>query len=330
MNFFSSDEYLDALARVWFPGRRCEVGLYAVEGRLFRLLGVEGLGPVVTDGPRPHSYNFLDFFDPLGSAERSTSVRPVRWLPRAALRVDDLTGSPHPPASDGEPAPYVDWSRFPGWSAFEAHVAARRATLRADSRRKRRRLEERFGPLRFRWDDRRPAVLDTALAWKSAQYARTGVRDGTAIPQNVAMLRELSRSGLLIASSLIAGERLIAVHLGVHWRRRFFSWVPAYDREVLVLSPGRLLLEHLLVESHARDDAEFDFLLGDEPYKYYYATHHRLVGPLGTPPLAVTVRKAMRSSVKRALGRYPALLEKARALEHRWGAQRAGQGGHAP
>jgi hypothetical protein len=318
MNFFSSDEYLDALATVWFSGRRCEIGLYVAEGRLFRLLGVEGLGPVVTDGPRADAYNFLDFFEPLASApERSTTVRPVRWLPRVALGADEVTSvSPGAPARDGTPAPYVDWSRFPRWSAFEAHVAARRASLPGDSRRKRRRLEERFGPLRFRWDDRRPSVFDALLAWKSAQYARSKVRDGLSIPQNVAMFRELCRRGLVIVSSLSAGERLVAVHLGALWQRRFFSWVPAYDREVTVLSPGRLLLEHLLVEGHGRGDAEFDFLVGDEPYKYHYATHRRVVGPLGTPPLPVSLRRAVRSSVKRALARYPALLEKARALEY--------------
>jgi CelD/BcsL family acetyltransferase involved in cellulose biosynthesis len=332
MNFFSSDEYLDTLAAVWFTGRRCNPGIYAAGGRLFRLLGIEGLGPVVTDGPRPDACNFLDFFEPLASApEPSTNAPRARWIPRAALGTDAVTSvSPDAPALDGTPAPYVDWSLFPRWSAFEAHVAVRRASLPVDSRRKRRRLEERFGPLRFCADDRRPSVFDTALAWKSAQYARTRLRDGFAIPQNVAMFRELWRRGLVIASSLSAGERLVAVHLGALWQRRFYSWIPAYDRETTVLSPGRLLLEHLLVESHGRGDTEFDFLLGGEPYKYHYATHRRVVGPLGTPPLPVSMRKAVRSSVKRALARYPALLEKARALEHAWTRPPGAGPGRAP
>ena len=332
MNFFSSDEYLDTLAAVWFPGRRCHAGAYAAGGRLFRLLGIEGLGPVATDGPRPDSYNFLDFFEPLERApEPSGEVPAARWIPRAALGQDAVTSvAPAPPALDGTPAPYVDWSHFPRWSSFEAHVAARRASLHVDSRRKRRRFEERFGPLRFCWDDRRPSVFDTALAWKSAQYARTKLRDGFAIPQNVGMFRELWRRGLVIVSSLSAGERLVAVHLGALWRRRFSSWIPAYDRETTVLSPGRLLLEHLLVESHGRGDAEFDFLLGDEPYKYHYATHRRVVGSLGTPPLPVSLRKAVRSSVKRALSRYPALLRKARALEYELTRSRGAGAGRAP
>jgi CelD/BcsL family acetyltransferase involved in cellulose biosynthesis len=84
----------------------------------------------------------------------------------------------------------------------------------------------------------------------------------------------------------------------------------------MLLSPGRLLLDHMLRESHSRGHAEFDFLLGDEPYKYHYATHQRVVGPVGKVPLQVTLRDAVRSSVKRALARYPRLREKARALEY--------------
>jgi hypothetical protein len=331
MNFFSSDDYLRALACVWFAGRRCEIATHAAEGKLFRLLTVEGVGPVVSDGPRPDSYNFLDFLEPLGrQPERGTVAGRVRWLPRVALGTEEVV-SASPTATSGMVAPYVDWSRFPRWSDFEALVASRRASVRIDSRRKRRRLEERFGPLRFRWDDRRPSVFDTLIAWKSAQYARSNQRDGFAVPHNVALFRELCRRGLVVVSSLSAGERILAAHLGASWARRFSSWVPAYDREALVLSPGRLLLEHLLAESHARGDAEFDFLLGDEPYKYHYATHRRLVGPVGTPPLPVSVRRAVRASVKKALALSPPLLEKARAIARgrtRWRA-RAREGGSA-
>jgi hypothetical protein len=320
MNFFSSDEYLGALAEVWFPGRRCEIGVYAAEGKLFRLLAVDGVGPVVTDGPRADAYHFLDFLEPLASApEHPATVPRVRWVPRVGLGAEPVTSaSPEVPAGGRAPAPYVDWSRFPRWSSFEEHVARRRATLGPDSRRKRRRLEERFGPLRLRWDDRRPSAFDAVLAWKAEQYERTRVPDGFAIPQNVAMFRELWRRGLAVVSSLSAGERLVAVHLGVLWRRRFSSWIPAYDRAVTALSPGRLLLEDLLLESHRRGDAEFDFLLGGEPYKYHYATHRRVVGALGNAPVHVTLRRAVRSSVKRALARYPTLLEKARELEREW------------
>jgi CelD/BcsL family acetyltransferase involved in cellulose biosynthesis len=328
VNFYSSDEYLGALATVWFPGRRCEAASYVVEGRQFRLLWREGLGPFVTFGPRADACNFLDFFEPLASApDPAAAARPVRWLPRVALGAHEITSvAPEPLASGCTPAPYVDWLRFPQWSAFEAHVASRRPSLRPDAKRKRRRLEERLGPLEFRWDDDRPSAFETALAWKSEQYARSKVLDCFSIPQNVAMFRELRRRGLVIVSSLSAGERLVAVHLGALWRGRFSYWVPAYDREVLLLSPGRLLLDDMLRESHARGHVEFDFLLGDESYKYHYATHQRVVGSIGKAPFQVSLHDAVRASVKSALARYPSLREKARALENAF-TRRSSSGG---
>jgi hypothetical protein len=324
MNFFSSDEYLTALADTWFPGRTARIGVYSVGDRLFRLLALDRRRPVVTDGVRAGAYHFLDFFEPLEHAEeqRGAVVGTVPWLPRVALEAHEVTSPAHGSGSsqDGTPALYVDWTRFRDWAAFEEHYLARRRSLLTDSRRRRRHLEARFGGIRMVWDDRRPEVFAAAIAWKSAQYRRTAVRDGFAIPQNVTMFRELWRRRLLVAASLTAGDRLVAVHLGALWNRRFFSWVPAYDREVSQQSPGRLLLEELLRESQARGDVQFDFMIGDASYKYCYATHERLVGPLGKPPLPESVRKLARAAAKTALSLYPPLLDRARALENAWAA----------
>jgi hypothetical protein len=316
MNFYSSDEYLGALAQVWFPGRRCEPAPFSVGGRTFRLLWREGLGPFVTFGPRADACNFLDFFEPV-EGPAPAAVRPVRWLPRVALETREVTSvSPEPLPPGLAAAPYVDLRRFPRWADLEGHVASRRSTLGADSARRRRRLEQRLGPLRFRWDDDRPATLEAVLAWKSAQYVRSSVPDCFAVPQNVAMFRELRGRGLVVLSSLSAGERVVAAHLGALWRGRLSWWVPAYDRELMSLSPGRLLLEDLLRESHARGLAEFDFLLGDEAYKYQYATHLRAVGSIGKAPLQATLHDAVRSSLKRAFAGYPRVRETARAVAY--------------
>jgi hypothetical protein len=328
MNFYSSDEYLDALAETWFPGRRHAIGLYGVGGRVFRLLSVEGHGTVVSDDPRPGARHYLDFFDPV-EREPGGPCAKVRWLPHAALgaqRVEAVPprGVPCPPGVT--PAPYIDWSMFRDWEAFQAHFLSRRSSLARDSRRKQRHLERDLGPLRYVWDDRDPASFGTVLVWKSAQYVRSNVRDELSVPENRHMFLELWRRGLLLVSSLRAGGRLVAAHLGVVWDGRFFSWLPAYDRDLATYSPGRLLLEDLFAESLARGHRQFDFLIGCERYKYYYATHSREVGSIGVPPLPVSVRQGARALVKRALSVYPPLLERARALEHRW----AGGQGRAP
>jgi hypothetical protein len=327
MNFYSSDAYLEALAATWFPGRRYQVGLFAAEGKLFRLVDVEGHGPMITDGPRPGSYHYLDFLEPVDSREGAAGpggARAVRWLPRVALEAREIQG-PSPEEAPHSPnvavAPYIDWSRFHDWAAFQAHFVSRRGNLARDSRRRQRNLEKALGRLRFEWDDRRPEVFDLAVAWKRSQYVRSNLRDELSILQNVQMFRELWRRGLLVISSLRAGERLVAAHLGVVWQRRFFYWVPAYDRGAFSFAPGRLLLEYMLAGSQARCHAQFDFLLGDERYKYHYATHRRLIGNLGTQPLSESLRKGARAVVKRTLSLHPPLLEKARMLQNRWAAQ---------
>jgi hypothetical protein len=314
MNFFSSDEYLLPFAETFFPGRAHRIGPWRAQGKVFRLVDVDGHGPVT-------SWEFLDFFQPVED-DPAKAAGTVRWLPRVALETRDVVAAlpddaPAPTDFTFQPAPYVDWSRFSGWEAFQDHFATRRSSLLRDSKQKRRNLEKAFGPVRFEWDDRRGEVFDQALAWKSAQYVRSNLPDLFARPGNAALFRRLWAQGTLIVSSLSAGERLLAVHFGAQWRRRFFSWVAAYDPEHFRYSPGRLLLEGMLRESQGLGHAEFDFLIGSESYKYHYATHERVIGPLGSAPLRQRLRKAARGAVRRALGLYPPLLERLRALENR-------------
>jgi CelD/BcsL family acetyltransferase involved in cellulose biosynthesis len=104
---------------------------------------------------------------------------------------------------------------------------------------------------------------------------------------------------------------VVAAHIGLRHDGRFSSWVPAYDDGATAYAPGRLLLEALLAAVAARGDREFDFLVGNEPYKWTYATHTRLVEPLGPQPrLSTTVLAARRRlglgrrtrALRRALG----------------------------
>ena len=43
--------------------------------------------------------------------------------------------------------------------------------------------------------------------------------------------------------------------------------MPSYDAAWDRLSPGRLLLDHLIEWSFCQGLGEFDFTIGDEPYK---------------------------------------------------------------
>ncbi len=98
---------------------------------------------------------------------------------------------------------------------------------------------------------------------------------------------------------------------------RFGWWVPAYDPDHSKHSPGRLLLEDLMKASYERGDVEFDFLIGEEPYKFQFATHNRVIGPVGTPPLTDLLIAKARKRARAILEKNPRALELARDLKKR-------------
>jgi CelD/BcsL family acetyltransferase involved in cellulose biosynthesis len=65
----------------------------------------------------------------------------------------------------------------------------------------------------------------------------------------------------------------------------------------------------MLEESHRLGHTQFDFSIGGEEYKWVYATHARLLGPLGRPPLKTRVLAAAKQQAKRALAVAPLALE---------------------
>ena len=183
-------------------------------------------------------------------------------------------------------------------------MKSRRSNLFADARRRRRRLEERVGPLEFSFEDNRPQVLEACLGWKSDQYVASGFPDAFRTGAHADFFRRLAGAGLLRVASLSAGGRLLATHLGALEAGRFYYWIPAYDPELTFFSPGRLLLDFMLKESQARG-GEFDFLIGDEDYKWHYATHVRVVEPAGRPPLRLRALRGARSLARRVRSASP-------------------------
>lgn len=301
MNFFSADPFLNALAAARYPGRRCEPALVSAGGQVFRVLTVDGRP--VTHAP------FLDLLEPVPGADPA-SARPLGWVPvalRGMVTVDEWKASGPPP--ECEPCPTLQWGEYPSWE-----LVAARFPRPSDTRRRQKKLESEVGPLRYVADDPDPAVFKQCLEWKSGQYRATGFVDQFADPRNVALMHGLRDAGALVVSSLYAGDRLAAVHVGMRDGDRAMSWLPAYDGELHNYSPGRILLHHVLEDSYRRGDREFDFLIGDEEYKYLYATHVRIAGPVGTPPLKVRARKAAKDAARAALQGI-GLLDRAKQLK---------------
>jgi CelD/BcsL family acetyltransferase involved in cellulose biosynthesis len=307
VNVFSSVPFLDRLASTYFPGRRAEIARYTVEGHQFQLLRVDGRKPIT-------SWPLVDYWEPVDATVVATGSEPaadasrLRSLPRVALETIAVDGRPSD-LGGRSPSPSLRFDRFTGWSEVEQLLRARAPRAASDSRRLLRRIEREIGAVTFAVDDRDEAAVDTCITWKAEQFrgAARLYRDA----RHATFLRALRDRGVAEVATLRAGGRLLAVHIGLRQDGRFSSWVPAYDRACRAYAPGRLLLEHLVRSSAEHGDAEFDFLVGNEPYKWQYATHTRLVEPLGPQPRLPEATRRLRRRLR--LGRkYLALRERLR------------------
>lgn len=310
MNLFSTDAFLETAAELFHPGRTHSIEVCRVGGQLLRLL-------VLDDGEVMERAPYYDFPQPL-EGPHAGPLRELAYFPRTVVATTTVEARV-PEAKGYQPAPYIDWKRFPAWTDFEAFVGARIGNLFPDSRRRRKKLVRDLGELRFVFDDERPQVFDACVKWKSAQYVASGLPDLFAVPANVQLFRALRARRAVVVSSLSAGETLLAVHFGGLADNRHYWWVPAYDVAYAKYSPGRLLLEDILQASHALGHAEFDFLIGDEAYKFHYATHNRVIGPVGVPPLKAQVLAEAKARAKQVLERSPRALELAKRLKKRLG-----------
>lgn len=112
--------------------------------------------------------------------------------------------------------------------------------------RKARKLAREVGPLRVvaRSTDRQ--LLHQLMAWKSEQYQRTQITDVFAFPWTVALLEQLldgdSEPFGGMFSVLYAGDRVVAMHMGMRSFGVLHYWFPAYDTEYARYSPGYVLL----------------------------------------------------------------------------------------
>lgn len=295
-NFYASRGFLDAAAAVWFEHRETSIEDVAIGEDVLRLLVVDG---------RPVTHlQFLDYHQPLAPEEVQRPVRQGRYARNVVSDVTGLSDWFAAPLPEHELAPFVDWSAFASFEEYREHLLAGHRGFIRDRERRGRSLAKTYGPLVFTRDDTAPDVLDLARQWKSAQLCATGQPDYFAAPQSTAFLLALRERGLLVSSTLRAGGRLVSVWIGFIHQGCWSGWIFTHDPELRKFAAGHQLVAAMLEESFRLGHREFDFSEGGEDYKMIYATHGRILGEIGTPPLT-------RSAVllaKRALSVNPKLL----------------------
>jgi CelD/BcsL family acetyltransferase involved in cellulose biosynthesis len=210
-------------------------------------------------------------------------------------------------------SPVMDLSA--GFDPFLAQLRRSRSRFGNLSNRQRK-LARDVGELRFVFDSSDHDAMRTLMAWKSAQYLRTGWADRFAQPWLVELLERLLETrtdgfaGVL--SMLYAGDEPVAGHFGMRADQEMVTWFPAYDTNFSTYSPGSIVNLGLAEAAAAADVHHIDMGPGGEDYKQWFRSEDRVVARgqvvRGSPGAAVHwLRRAPVERVHRAIKDHPPL-----------------------
>lgn len=213
------------------------------------------------------------------------------WNPGELLKVCGLAiwefdhlvdGQPsfRPYLGSRRPSPIMDMSG--GFEAYHALLRARSSRFRSDLPRRRRMLAREVGEPRFVLAEPDRRLLRTVLAWKSAQYVRTGALDlfsRSWLPRLLRDLLDVNTDGFAgMLSVLYAGEEPIAGHFQLRFDGVLAGWFPAYDPRFAKYAPG---LQHHLDTAQAAATAgirHIELGKGAMDYKALLANGELVVG----------------------------------------------------
>jgi hypothetical protein len=141
---------------------------------------------------------------------------------------------------------------------------------------------QKQGCVTFRHLDTRAEArehLDRFFHQHITRWAMTGMRSQFLQPERRAfyetLVEELDPRTELRFGVLELDSRPVAYHFGLQLNERLIWYKPAFDVNYWDFCPGDVLLRSLFEYARNAGLREFDFSVGDEPFKYRYANHVR-------------------------------------------------------
>lgn len=195
----------------------------------------------------------------------------------------------------------VSWSidLSAGFAAYETRLREGGHRQVAEMRRKKRMIEREIGPVEFQPHVVDHSLLDQLLAWKSAQWARSGWSGRFTAAWEKRLMHALMETNTAgfggMLSVLRAGGRPIAMHIGMRSRRVWHYWTTVYDHEFARYSPGNVMLVEMARAAESLGLSELD--LGKEEFEYKRRLHTHVI-PLWEG--VVTSPRHMIPSIKEA------------------------------
>jgi len=262
--------------QTWWEHRgRGELVIADAPGSLLCLTLVDGVVEFAGEG------DLTDYHSPLGNTDATALTELVADLePGTKLNLDSLpraaadavitalaAASLETHVAQHEVAAVLDLP-----NSFDEYLASIGKKERHELRRKRRRFENEMGPARV---ERRHGPEAVALF---AHLHRLSAGD-----KGEFMTEDLERFFLALHTDaggiidvLVDGEgRPASAIFSFEDEHGFYLYNSAYEPELRALSPGNVMLSHLIERAINRGLPVFDFLKGDETYKFRLGAQER-------------------------------------------------------
>lgn len=163
---------------------------------------------------------------------------------------------------------------------FEVYLKGLTKKDRHEIRRKMRRAEKE-GIIAFKKLDQLSQIMDTIPHFLDLFRKSMDKKDEFLNSERegffIAMAEELSKMGWLELFALILDEKEIAYLLCFNYHDTLYLYNSAYDPDYSSISPGIVVITCCLEDAINRGIKRFDFLRGNEAYKYHFgAKNHTL------------------------------------------------------
>jgi CelD/BcsL family acetyltransferase involved in cellulose biosynthesis len=163
---------------------------------------------------------------------------------------------------------------------WEAYLEGIDKKQRHEIRRKMRRMTE-LQPVAGWYIAADPAKIDAEIQEFLRLMAFDAEKEAFLTPpmgeQMTSLMREAFDSGLLQLAFLTIGEEKAAAYLNFDFQNRIWVYNSGIDPRFSEHSPGWVLLGHLLKWANENNRFEFDFMRGNEEYKYRFGAIDRTV-----------------------------------------------------
>ena len=162
---------------------------------------------------------------------------------------------------------------------FDEYLGRVEKKQRHEIRRKMRRAEESGRGVRWYISDMADveAEIDVFLGLMEHDQGKAGFLHDDMRGQMRAVIRTAHENGWLWLAFLEADNKRIAAALNFDYNNKLWGYNAGVNRDFMDLSPGWVLLGYVLQWACENKRTEFDFMRGDEEYKYRFGAVNQYV-----------------------------------------------------